>query len=71
MWLKTLINAHLFLSFEQNFFDKNSYNVVSDNQIEYIACPKDEWIRKFFSYSLRLITNSKYIYWTNDVKLPD
>ena len=27
MWLKTLINAHLFLSFEQNFFDKNSYNV--------------------------------------------
>ena len=33
MWLKTLINAHLFLSFEQNFFGKNSYNVVSDNQI--------------------------------------
>ena len=38
MILKTL-NARLFLGFELNFLDKNSW--VSDNQIQYSACPKE------------------------------
>ena len=32
-------------SFEQNFLHKNCW--VSDNQIQYSACPKDKWLEKF------------------------
>ena len=33
----------------QNFLDKNSW--VLENQIYHSACPRDKWIRTFFSYS--------------------
>ena len=55
MWLKTLINACLFLSFEQNFFDKHSYN-VGFRQPNLIKC-----LSKGKVNSLHLITDSKYI----------